>query len=110
MASASLDDIDLVALRGTTLVRVQVKSTAARSPIGYRFSLKIGRGKRISRDSVDIIACAMLDLRKVYFMTSSRLPLTYVVKDEKLMVENVEAVSWHAALRECGMLKDEETS
>lgn len=110
MASASLDNIDLIAIKGTTLVRVQVKSTACKTPKGYKFSLKSGRYGRVSREFVDVVACAMIDIRKVYFMTSSRLPRTYVVNDNKLMVDNVEATSWQAALRECGVLKDEETS
>lgn len=92
------------------LVRIQVKSTARRSPKGYRFTLKAGKYDRISRDLVDIVACAMLDIRKVYFMTSSRLPRTYMVNDNKLIADDVEATSWQTALRECGVLKDEETS
>lgn len=110
MATASLDNIDLIAVKGSKLVRVQVKSTERRSPVGYRFSLKTGRNIPISRDLVDVIACVMIDIRRVYFMTASRLPRTYVVKDNKLIADDVEATSWQAALRECGVVEDEETS
>jgi len=112
VALAPIDHIDLVAMKDGHTLRIQVKSTSKRIKNHYHFSIKAGRGgearRRVSRIHVDIVACAMIDIRRVYFMTSNRLPQSFVLSNKMLALDDMESVSWETALRVCGVECHEE--
>ncbi len=113
VAMAPIDHIDMIAMRDGHMIRVQVKSTAKPQRGIYRVTMKSSAAKsfegRVPRQHVDIVACAILDIRRVYCMTSSRLPKSFMINREMLALNDIERTSWYAALRMCGVEYHEET-
>lgn len=105
---ASLQHIDLLAVKGKDVLRVQVKATQGRdSGNQYHFSLNRQTSPIITFENVDIVACVMLDIRQVYFMPAYGLTRSFAVNKKMLALEDMERKSWDAALERCGVAQHE---
>jgi hypothetical protein len=104
---ANLKHIDLLAVKDDKVLRIQVKATQGRDTNNkYHFSLGRGTGKTVCAKSVDIVACVMLDTRRVYFMPAYGLSSSFAVNNKLSALEDMEQRSWEATLKKCAVSPD----
>lgn len=109
VSPASLQHIDLLAVRENYVLKIQVKATMRRGGDNrYHFNIVSPRQARITPHNVDIVALAMLDTKQVYFIAACGLRQTFAVNNSMLALKDMETVSWKAAVLQSGILKDEE--
>ena len=97
-----MDHIDLVAMRGTRFMRVQVKAgNLLRRPdrrASYSFYTRDRAGKTLSDDLIDIVALVALDQRKVVFDLPSNLKTHTVLRPEDFHQIDIERITWDNAV------------
>lgn len=98
------DGFDLMAVRGRSLLRVQVKATLRlqHKRTSYQWSVSRSKPKRsLTIEDCDVVAAVALDIRRAWFIhvndvqnqTTVRLPLRQII------LEDFEQETWEAALR-----------
>lgn len=106
VSPASLQYIDLLAVRESCVLKVQVKATLSRDRENrYHFNIASRRQGRIAPQNVDVVAFVMLDTRRVYFRSATGLRATFVVNNTMLALEDIEQESWNAALGQCAAVQ-----
>lgn len=99
---ANLQHIDFLAVNEDRVLKIQVKATLRRNEEGrYHFTLSARKRSIIKPQNVDIVALAMLDTKRVYFMPACGLGQTFAVNNTVLALKDMERESWDAALEQC---------
>ena len=109
--AATVDHIDIVALKDGQVLRVQVKASSLRTGGGRRPQYIIQPYNR-SSDSlnpaqVDILAIVALDTRKVIFCDPSTVAKCYRISPNKFNIVDIEKSSWESAVTEVMLRKQQ---
>jgi hypothetical protein len=103
---ANLQHIDFLAVKQDRVLKIQVKATLHLNERDrYHFTLSARKKSMIKPQNVDIVALAMLDTKRVYFMSAGGLGRSFAVNKTILAMKNMEQESWDAALRQCSATK-----
>lgn len=102
--SATVDHIDIVALRDGDVLRVQVKASTLRvgnhrSP-HYMVQPFTKASNSLSPEHVDILAVVALDIRKVIFYDPLKVSRCFRVSPNKFNIVDIEKSSWESAVSE----------
>lgn len=102
--AATVDHIDIVALKDGQVLRVQVKASTLRTGKGRRPQYVIQPFNRnadsLSPALVDILAIVALDLRKVIFCDPTTVAKCYRISPNKFNIVDIEKSSWESAVSE----------
>lgn len=100
--SATVDHIDIVALKDSEVLRVQVKSGTLRRGDSRRPHYLIQpftkAANSLSPAHVDVLAVVALDLRKVIFFSPCNLAKSFRVSPNKFNIVDIERTSWESAV------------
>ena len=90
------DGFDIIAIRESAAMRVQVKATQKPYHTWYQWSCSVGRPKRpLTIADCDVVAFAVLDLRTTVFVPISRVceQITFTMPIGRLHEADIEADS-----------------
>ncbi len=93
---AAADGVDLVAMRGDRVVRVQVKATSLLiDATRYRFSTNRGGDRRVlSLDDCDVVALVCTDIGRCIFRPVQDVPVRTTTIPKRSVTAAAEAASF----------------
>ena len=96
-----MDHIDLVAMRGSKFMRVQVKSANSRprgNKVMFGYMTRTNHNEVLNSDYIDIVAFVALNLRRVLFFRPIELPKSFRLSYESFDNIDNERTSWETAV------------
>ena len=99
---AAADGVDLVAMRGDRVVRVQVKATSLLvDATRYRFSTNRGIDRRVlSLDDCDVVALVCTDIGRCIFRPVQDVPVRTTTIPKRSVTAAAEAASFQKSFEE----------
>ncbi len=99
---AAADGVDLVAMRGDRVVRVQVKSTSRLiDATYYQFSTNRGHDRRVlSLDDCDVVAMVCTDIGRCIFRRVEDVPMRTTTIPKRNVTAVAEAASFQKSFEE----------
>jgi len=109
--AATVDHIDIVALKDGEVLRIQVKASTLRTGGGRRPQYIIQPFNRhpdsLNPARVDILAIVALDVRKVIFCDPASVAKCYRISPNKFNIVDIERTSWESAVSEVMLRKQQ---